>query len=33
HVPIVAEGSRLVGIITQSDLVRALAHTAQPAGD
>ncbi len=31
HVPIVAEGSRLVGIITQSDLVRALDRTARPA--
>ncbi|MBN9408643.1 MAG: HPP family protein [Burkholderiales bacterium] len=33
HVPIVTEGSRLVGIITQSDLVRALHRSAAGAGD
>jgi CBS domain-containing membrane protein len=31
HIPIVDEGQRLVGIITQTDLVRALANAVQAA--
>ena len=31
HIPIVDEGQRLVGIITQTDLVRALAKAVQAA--
>ena len=31
HIPIIGEGERLVGIITQSDLVAALGRAADPA--
>ena len=31
HIPIIGEGERLVGIITQSDLVAALGKAADPA--
>jgi CBS domain-containing membrane protein len=31
HIPIIGEGERLVGMITQSDLVAALARAADPA--
>ena len=32
HIPIIDSEQRLVGIITQSDLVRALYRAVQPAG-
>ncbi|MBC7467916.1 MAG: CBS domain-containing protein, partial [Ramlibacter sp.] len=32
HIPIINSEQRLVGIITQSDLVRALYRAVQPAG-
>jgi CBS domain-containing membrane protein len=31
HIPIIGDGERLVGIITQSDLVAALGRAADPA--
>lgn len=31
HIPVIAEGGKLVGIITQSDLVAALGRAANPA--
>ena len=31
HIPIIGEGERLVGMITQSDLVAALGRAADPA--
>ncbi|MDB5868336.1 MAG: domain containing rane protein [Polaromonas sp.] len=31
HIPIIGEGQRLVGMITQSDLVAALGRAADPA--
>ena len=31
HIPIIGEGERLVGMITQSDLVVALGRAADPA--
>jgi CBS domain-containing membrane protein len=33
HIPVIADRERLVGIITQSDLVRALSHAAAKPGD
>ncbi|MEO7159399.1 MAG: HPP family protein [Polaromonas sp.] len=32
HIPIIGEGERLVGMITQSDLMAALGRAADPAG-